>query len=70
MAKDNYIIIYFTEVFFNDLGIKTEQEKIFNILESDYTIDDIVKDGGFSIEEIWYPYHQIYKIIKSYKEKK
>ena len=70
MAKDNFLMIYFTDVSYDDLGSKVEKQLVFNILESDYTISDIVKDGGMQIEDVWYPYHQMNKIIISYKEKK
>lgn len=68
MAKDNFLIVYFNEIVFDDQGIKTEKEKIFNLLEADYKLDDIVKNGGFWIDDTFYPYSQVYKIIISYKE--
>jgi hypothetical protein len=69
LAKDNFLIIYFNEITFDDLGNKIEKEKIFNLSEANYKLSDIVKNGGFNQGAIWYPYHQIYKIIYSFKEK-
>lgn len=70
MAAENHLIIHFLDVTFDDLGNKIETEKICNIKESDFTIADIVSAGGYLCTNdncTWFPYHQIFKIVKSCK---